>query len=375
MTILPDFRKYFSNESFRLVLYLILTRIILLLGTYFLVGNFKEWNNLGEFLTVYGKRWDGNSYTFLAQNWYVTEGPEKFFIVFPPLYPILIKIFNIFVNNFVLSGVILSNVFFVTALFFFYRLVERITDKNYALRALLLFSVFPTSFFFSVAYPESLFVLLVVLSFFFLEKENFFLSFIFAGLATITKPFGLVLWPALLLGVFLQKKRIFRNLILMIIFFFIFYGSYLFINYKIYGDFLTFKKFLMENWFKSFAFPWQGILNSWKRGIFTPEWSSYKIFVGYGEAIASTLAWILIPVAFLRKVKLTYIIYYILGVVLFTSTGFILSAPRYLLSLPPFFIILSKIFKTKIAFSFWVIGLTILLFYLSVIFATGQWAF
>src|SRR3990167_4326455 len=98
---------------------------------------------------------------------------------------------------------------------------------------------------------------------------------------------------------------------------------------------------------------------------------------GVVEGLTSIVAWAFIPISFVKKFKITfsYRLYYLLGVVFFTSTSFILSSPRYLLSLPPFFFILAKVLQNKYLFGVWIIISTVLMFYFSRTIALGQWAF
>lgn len=364
-------------ESWRILAILIISRLVVLLGTYFLIGSFKEWSTFKDFLLVFGRRWDGNSYTFLAKHWYVTQGSEAAFIVFPPLYPLVIKVFNLLTNNYVLAGVVASNLFFVLGGCIFYQLLKLDYSNSFSLKIILVIAFFPTAYFFSLAYPEALFFCLLSWSFLLIRKGQNIASFLAAALATLTRPFGIVIWPALALVIINSKKRLLPKLVMMTFIAASAVLIYLAINYGYYHDPLAFTKILNTNWQKHFTFPWIGIINSWKRGLFTPDWTDYKIHVGLVEAIVSTFAWILIPFGLWgkRKLKLPYLLFYSLGVIFFTSTDFILSAPRYLLSLPPFFIILTKGLTNKIALITWLTISTGLLFYYSTTIATGRWAF
>lgn len=371
--------KFLKNK---LLLYLIANRISFLVLLYFLVINspiqkILPFKNFFDFLMTFGKRWDGNSYAFIADHWYVTAGAERFFIVFPPLYPILIKFLTLFGLGSVLSGIILSNFFFIAAMLLFYKLLLLDYKKDFALLVIVIISIFPTGFFFSVAYPESLFVFLFALSFYLSRKKKYCLSGLAGGLAAITRPFGIIILPAILFQMVINKELRIKNILLIVLPFVIPFLAYLYINYTIYGNPTAYVDLLKENWQKSFAFPWQGIVSSWKRGVFTTDSLSYKYFTGYGEAAASTLVWIFIPVGIWRwGIKSSYTVYLILATILFTSTGFILSAPRYLLSIPPFFILLAEVIKrSKLLIVLWFVLSLSLLFYISNEFAWGHWTF
>jgi len=366
----------------KLACYLVANRIFIFVAMYFWaisspIQKIFPFKSFSDFVLTFAHRWDGNSYTFIATHGYVTFGPEKSFIVFPPLYPLFIKFLTLFGVNPTLSGVIISNACFIGAMIILFKLIEPDYHKKLAILAIVLISLFPTTFFFSIAYPESLFVFLFALSFYLARKRKYLFSGLAGGLAVITRPFGIIIFPALVIYLFIQRDLNIKKLILLSITFGLPILSYLLINYLLFGNPFAFLEFLKDNWQKSFAYPWDGILASWKRGIFTPELSNYKFFVGYGEAIASTLAWISIPFGIKYwGLKSPYLVYLFLATILFTSTGFILSAPRYLLSIPPFFILFAKIIDSnKIVKILWMVLSVVLLFYISYEFAWGHWTF
>ncbi len=367
-----------NRKEKKLAFFVLFSRIFLLLGIYLLsISIVNQPPSFSKFLETYASRWDGDHYIFISQNGYVTEWPEASFIVFLPFYPLTIKAVNYLIKNPLITGVLLSNSFFMLAALAFYKLLRLDYSQKIASLAIVLLAIFPTSYFFSAAYPESLFLLLFALTFYLTRKHLFFVSSLTAGLLTLTKPFGILIWFPLVVEFYQSKRKKLKQLFPLLLVLVFSSSLYLFINFYTYKDPLAFQKFLNKNWYKSFAFPWQGILESWKRGFSTPEWGSYKILIGFAEAVASIVAWLCIPLAFLRKTKMriSYSLYYLLGVLLFTSTGFILSAPRYLLSLPPFFILLAKLIRPKILKILWIPISIGLMFYLACRFSQGQWAF
>ncbi len=357
----------------KITLYLILNRVALFLIAFFL----SKIETFSKFLLTFGHRWDGNSYIFIATHGYVTTGPEKNFLVFPPLYPLFIKFVSFLGINPILGGVIISNIFFILAILVLYKLICQKWSKEIALTTIILISVFPTTYFFSVAYPESLFVFLFALSFYFSSKNKFFLSALVGGFAAITRPFGLVIFPSILLFMLNGKKTDLKNLFITGALFILPTIPYLYINYSLFGSHLAFATLLKENWQKSLDFPWNGILACWKVGIFTQDSFIYKYLVGYAEAIASTVAWIFTMIGIKKwKFKSPYLLYLFLGTLLFTSTGFILSSPRYLLSIPPFFILFAELIsKKKLILFIWIpISLGLLCLFVKT-FTSGSWAF
>ena len=368
-----------SKKEKRLVAFLFVSRLCLVIGTYLFINGYINtglFTNFSNYLDIFPKRWDGSSYTFIAQNGYVTTGVEKYFIVFPPLFPIIVKILSNFISP-SLSGLILSNTLFIAGGIMFYKLLRIDYSKKLASWAVILLAIFPTSYFFSVSYPESLFLLLFALTYYFARKDSFFLASFFAGLTTLTKPFGILLFVPIAMEFVKTKNRSYQKALPILLFFIASTSIYLLTNYVVYKNIFAFKVFLKENWQKDFAPFWKGIISSWKRGITSQDSSTYKYIVGYSEAFASTAAWLLTGLSFLKKlnIRLSYSVYLLLGVIMFTSTSFILSSPRYLLSLPPFFIVLAILINKKPLKIVWSIASILLLFYFSITFAQGRWAF
>jgi len=367
-----------TKKTLLLVGFLILSRVF----TFFI--SYNSYNNhfqneppisLVNFIQVFGKRWDGNSNTFVAKEGYVTTLPESTFIVFPPLYPLLIKIVENLIGDFVLSGVIISNIFFVLAAIMFYKLLKLDFSKNVSIAVVVLIAIFPTSYFFSVAYPESLLFLLITITLYLLRKNKLFLAVIVAGLASLTKPFGLALWIPVALQVFLNtnlKKAIVYMLILSS-----FWAIYLGLNKQVYGDYFAFSKFLSSNWHKTPAPFWKGIASQWRWVLGNNKINKEVVIHGIFESVASTTAIVFSILSFTKKYKLhiTYSLYFLFSAILFTSTSYILSAPRYLISIPPFFIILAKLLKNKYAKTLWIAVSILALIALASEFAIGHWAY
>ena len=77
---------------------------------------------------------------------YVNTGDDRLLIVFLPLYPYLVRGLNFIVDNYLVSGLIVSNLCWVFAAYLFYELALMDTDKKGALRALKYLCILPASF-------------------------------------------------------------------------------------------------------------------------------------------------------------------------------------------------------------------------------------
>jgi len=92
---------------------------------------------------------------------------------FFPVFPLIIKLVSLIINNILISALLVSNLFFLGFLYIWYLFVEKRYSKTTAFLSSLIILLFPTSFFFGAIYNESLFLTLVILTFWFAEKKNY----------------------------------------------------------------------------------------------------------------------------------------------------------------------------------------------------------
>lgn len=328
---------------------------------------------------------DGVHYLRIAQNGYIADNSQAFF----PLYPLLIKIFNFFPKNPVLdtrvfvdssyfyTGFILSNFFYLLAIYFLYNLYSLDFDKKISWNSILLFVFFPTSFFFGAVYTESLFLLIVVLSFYFIRKKNFLYAGIFAFLASATKILGLLLVPVLFWEIYQNKPNIklfYLNLkdwfgLLLAPMGTFLYMLYLNINFHNPLYFLSAQPgFGAERSAMPTVLLPQVIFRYLKILINVPP-NSYSFWVAVLEIVA-TLSVLILLVYYFKKVRFSYWIFSFGALIVPTLTGTFSSMPRYVL-MSIFFVIpfLAQSKFNKIIFSVFIL----LLFVFVLLFTRGYW--
>lgn len=144
---------------------------------------------------------DGQHYLSIAKNGYF-QYEQAFF----PLYPLLIRGLSVVTGDYLLSALLISHASFLLALFFLYKLVKMEYQESVARWTIFFLLVFPTSFFFGSVYSESLFLFLIVSSFYCAKKEKWWLAGIIGGLASATRLVGIFLFPALLWEWWKSKK-------------------------------------------------------------------------------------------------------------------------------------------------------------------------
>ena len=146
---------------------------------------------------------DALHYLHIAQIGYDTPISRGWF----PFFPLVWRLAAGITREYVFTGCILSNGFFLMALMVLYRVIllfgysEQITA-----RAILYLTIFPATHFFSVPMSEALFLLLTAGSFYAALRNRFALAGFLGGLATATRLAGLVLLPSMLLLSWRHKK-------------------------------------------------------------------------------------------------------------------------------------------------------------------------
>lgn len=192
----------FIWKLFDIIVSFVATRIIPYLG-FFSYGNTMLKYGLPDFIRGLSN-FDGIFYIRIALNGY-SQYEQAYF----PLYPVLIRFITpITGNNPIIAGVLISHIAFFIAIFLLYQYLklERIHHRH--IWWILIFLLFyPTSFFFGVMYTESLFLLLFVLTLFFLKRKIYMLAFVFAYLAGLTRITGIFLVIPIAVFLIIEARR------------------------------------------------------------------------------------------------------------------------------------------------------------------------
>lgn len=121
---------------------------------------------------------------------YINDKKYNFF----PLWPLIIKFFQIFLHDTVMSMFVATQLFGVLAFYFFYKLVTLyFNDDRLALRSLFLFMLFPFSIFFHLYYSESIFLFLAVIVFISLKQDKWVGYYLASFLIILSRPNGIVI--------------------------------------------------------------------------------------------------------------------------------------------------------------------------------------
>ncbi|MEK7472768.1 MAG: hypothetical protein AAB625_01885 [Patescibacteria group bacterium] len=292
---------------------------------------------------------DGEHYLSIAIYGY--KNLQQFYF---PLYPFLIDLFSNILGkslvNYLWSGILVSNISLFLALLGFYKLALLDYSEKISKLAVVLLLLFPTSFYFGAVYTESLFLCLVVWSFYFFRKQKYFLASILGVLISATRVVGIILLPVFLGHFILTKKTIKKELLSLLL---------------MPSGLLGFMYYSYLNW--------GGFLNFFKTATLFGEQRSKtliilpQVFYRYIVKIIPDLSWDYFPIVFtvlleffvaslficllmfsFKKIRWDYWLFATLGYLIPTLSGSFSSLPRYVLILFPLFLFASqKLINTK----------------------------
>lgn len=167
---------------------------------------FEGWPLEGVFEALFHPltQWDAGWYIGIAEDGYAppegappeTQSRTAFF----PLFPVLIRVLGLGGSHgaLLIASYAIALGALLVALYLLHRLTTLELGREPARATVLLLAFFPTSFFLSAPYTESLFLALAIGSLYAARTEHWALAGALAGLATASRSAGLALAPALL---------------------------------------------------------------------------------------------------------------------------------------------------------------------------------
>lgn len=337
---------------------------------------------------------DGVHYLFIAQYGY-----GQFQQAFFPLYPLLVSLLGrLFQMNYLLAGLFISHLSLFIAIILLYKLVKIDFPEKIADWVVLFLLFFPTSFYFGSIYTESLFLLLMVSTFYAARIRLWWLAGIIGALASLTRVIGVFLFPVILWEYFksvqpqinassmtslllpfgqnnkrFESKRLFQPNILWLMLIPAGLLLYMFWLNQTHHDPLAFIR--VQPAFGAgrsgggiILLP-QVIFRYLK--IFVTSSLNYQYFVAVIEFITFFLFLVTSLYGFI-KLRLSYALFSFFAIVTPTFTGSLSSIPRYVLILFPCFLVLASI-KSSFMKQFMLILFTGLLIVFTALFTRGFW--
>ena len=150
-------------------------------------------------------RFDSGWYLSLAANGYqnaASIGPNlQSNWAFFPLYPVLIRIgaypFGGSYETMRTMGLVIATFFTFVAAVYLYKLTAMELGESTASRAVLFLGLYPMSIYLWAVDPEAVFLALLLASFYYARRRGWLIAGVLGGLAALTRPEGLLLFPIL----------------------------------------------------------------------------------------------------------------------------------------------------------------------------------
>ncbi|HET7433600.1 MAG TPA: hypothetical protein VFN10_02685 [Thermoanaerobaculia bacterium] len=320
-------------------------------------------------------RWDSLHYVSIAQDGYQATGPAAASLVFFPLFPWTMRIVAFFVRNPIVAGFVVSTVASLIAAMLLYRLAALDEPATRAREIVFFLAIFPTSYFLHIGYTESLFLALVLGSFYAARQEKWAIAGITGALAGLTRVNGSLLLPALAVEAFMTWRRTKKFDIrwLWIPFIAAGFGVYLLVNKQVAGSFFAFRVYQRDVFNHKPGTPWYAMYDAW---LSIWERTPYDaIQVGWQEFLFTSIAIAVVIWSWMR-LRASYATWATLNLLLWTSAGLLLGAPRYVLTVFPVFFCFARVTEERpVLRSAIVIWSLLWLAMFEALFVANKWAF
>lgn len=328
---------------------------------------------------------DGIHYMEIARNRYHPQ-EHAFF----PFYPLIMRfvfyqfsLYKLYIPILVV-GQLVSNAAFLGSLFLIFKtlVLDKIHYLFYTLLVVIL--LFPTSYSYGAVYNDSLFLLLATATIYLARKKSFFLASLCGAFATLTRLNGLALFFLIAMEAILSEKanrdwrirellssiqksltikKVLKTKLYSLLLLPGSFLGYLLYTHIFHGNWnLVFQD--MKNWNQSnITFPLQVAWRYFKIIVFHP-----KLELNYWVAIIEVVIvclYVFILLYTIKKIRLSYWIFFALSILIPALTGTFAGMPRYGLHLYPFFLGLSLFFynsNTLIRIIYIIISVSLLFF-------------
>lgn len=306
---------YLSQLPYRYMLWLFTTtRLLLLLVTYvgvvlLTVPKYSSTPTYFHTLLLAWNHWDASNYVRIAQYGYQYVPDLAFF----PLYPACIWLISHVVGDYLLVGMLLSNLALLGALVILYQLALDIAGEQAARRTLLYLCIFPTAFYLFAAYNESFFLLFSAGAFLAMRRQRWLVAGMLGALAAATRSAGILLvLPYLCEWWFSRNKnestRLSLWLLKLVPICLIPVGLLLYSYYclRTTGNPLMFAA-VQTHWDRHTEWPWQGIGASLYQLWVQPVGSFYQVHILID--LCATLGFLALTVLGWRRLPLSFTVW------------------------------------------------------------------
>lgn len=358
-----NWKKLIENDYVKVALILLLSRgLFLMVGFIYSYGFLNLQDDLLNFERIWA-RLDAGFYKAIATNGYEVRPYDpnaQNTWAFMPLYPLVVSLVMRVLNlSFFYSAVIVSNISTFFAVLILYKTLKDRLSSGWDFLVFFLFSA--GSFYLSVPYTESLYLLFIALTFYFTKKKQYYIAFFVAGLSVITRVQSLALFliPAVALVINNSNKFKISVSTVRVLFF----GTLLF-SLPL-GSFMLYLNSITEN---PLAFLQSQA--AWNNSTPYPFQAFFEMFAQKSRVATSYIHLIFwIPFIFLmlrnrKKIPLNELLFCLGLIGISTATFIFYGTYRYSLGLIPIYIALTneEEWVKKIFFGFQLIFLVIFVF-------------
>jgi hypothetical protein len=284
-------------------------------------------------------RWDARWYLEIAARGYAARLPVGTYDMRPnffPAFPIAIRLLMPVFGNPVLAGIVISNAAFLAALALLHVWTGLRVSRAAADRLVWVYATFPTSFFFSAVYAESLLLVALAAAWWAAEQQRWTTAGLCLAIAVLSRPIGIFSLLALgckgvcdVWGARTSALRMVPVVLLPLVA----AAGYLFFAHLVLGDALATIR-TQEATRGPMGWPWEPFVSAWRDGLY---WNGYTNSLIDGLlAIGAVLS---LPFVFLRMGSIEGLL--ASAVVLFPLTSGFISFSRLVLPAFPVFVLVA----------------------------------
>ena len=293
---------------------------------------------------------DSGHYIDIARDWYLSEGDRDRLVqlVFLPGYPLLMRLTHLFVRDWVCAGLLTSWLCFAGALSALYSLFRLDYTHERSLRAVITLLLIPGGFFFAAPMSESLFLLLSALCVYLARRGRYLPACLMGALAAFTRSLGLMLFVPVCMELVrsLVKTRRGYGRLACLLLIPAGFGAYVYINYLVSGNPFQYMVYQEEHWGQSFGLFFATAAYQTDYAIRRAAEGSHDLWGLWIPNLAFSLGALAVMARAARRMRPSYSAWFIAYYFVAIGATWLLSAPRYLLSLAPFVLAVSEFPRT-----------------------------
>lgn len=284
---------------------------------------------------------DSNQYLYIVEHWYTNSGElsTDVSIVFLPGYPVLVKPLYYLIKDSFIAGEIVSITCYALSACFLDLLVKKDMGAESSRRALIFYAIMPGVFFFVAPMSESLFMLTILATIYFVRTKRWTLAGLFGMLSAFTRSSGIFIAIVFVYELALDflhgehtKSRFLSALKKLANVFLIPIGllAYLAVNYAVTGDAFKFLYYQKNHWGQSLGFFFNTVSYMTRYFIENIRQDDINVAVAlWGMGLLAIFSLLLLFVFQGKKLRTSYLIYSLVYFAFSMGTTWLLSAPRY----------------------------------------------